>query len=84
MWGPQAGPAVPGRQQQAAQCKHLCRASNLHLIQTLQQQAWHQSAFPSQGLWIYSESYTLAMLQQSALGCRGCAGVHEAQGTVRH
>lgn len=43
--------------------------------QTLQLQTWHKSAFPSQGLWIYSESYTLVRLKQSALGCRSRAGV---------
>lgn len=62
--------AASSSMQTSMQSKH-----NLHLIQTLQQQAWHQSAFPSQGLWIYCESYTLAVLQQSVFGCKGRAGV---------
>lgn len=62
--------AASSSMQTSTQSKH-----NLHLIQTLQQQAWHQSAFPSQGLWIYCESYTLAVLQQSVFGCKGRAGV---------
>ena len=67
--------AVLVRRQQAARCKWLQGATNLHLIHR------HRNCKPGTSLLSlakgcgFTPSYTLARLQQSALGCRSRAGV---------